>query len=165
MQTDHLTGKDAFHIHHVEADPFTYTPPFSFTVGLGKSNLPELIVFALNADVSEEILRRLIDQLLFDGVVLVDGATIERVATVKLKVRELGQNLYGNFLPNTGRYAEKNRMQLKVFQLVLPDPNGRFPGDVGCDAMTSYSQIIEAFIRAPSDSISLTFNKEPKIRF
>lgn len=165
MQTSHLTGKDGFDIYHIDADPLAYTPPFSFTVGLGNSNLPELIVFALNADVAEEILRRVIGQLLVGRMILVDGANIERAATVQLRARELGQNLYGNFLPHTVRHAEKSEMPLKVFQLVLPDPNGRFPGDVGCDAVTSYSQTIEAFMRTASDSLSVEFRNEPKIRF
>jgi len=140
-------------------------PPFSFTQGLGDYELPELIVFSLNPDVSEELLGRVINQMLEGALVLVDGMAVENAATVQLKARELDANLFNSFVVPSFSPSTKHRILTKFFQIVLPDKNGRFPGDVGCDTIMNYSQTIEALLEGATDSLPAQGDQGFKIRF
>ena len=165
MQIRHPIKNSHVRIKHVEVDPVAYMPPFSFSLGMSEIALPELIVFALSAEVAEEILERVMLQLFDDNLVLVDGAYIEKAAAVQLKSREISPGQFFGFAASHIEQYEKRASPGRFFQLVLPDSNGRFPGDEGCDAITNYSQTIEILLQDDPDRFLTPGSRGSKIRF
>lgn len=165
MQNRHPMKNSRVRIKHVDVDPVAYIPPFSFSLGMSEVDLPELIVFALSAEVAEEILERVILQLFDGSLMLVDGAYIERAAAVQLRAREISPGQFFGFAASHIEQCEKRASPGRFFQLVLPDSNGHFPGDEGCDAITNYSQTMEILLQDDPDRFLTRGSRGSKIRF
>lgn len=99
--------------------------PFTYTVGLARLGRPELIVYGLPPDVAGHMLN-----VLADGPAPEPGADV--IVWDALAVRCLP------VLPERRAEAEVNTARrlygdVDVWQVVFPDPAGRYPGEDGCE--------------------------------
>ena len=113
-----LLAKFGYFIHHVRPDKATLYAD-SHTHGLKKSrNHPELqAVLPLHPDILHQILHNAV-RVIDTGEHLQNDTYISGILdTYKVHIR--------SYMGEKGSY----------FRLILPDPNGKFPGDPGCNPL------------------------------
>lgn len=107
-------------------------PAFYYTIGLHeKLGLPELLLIGnFEEQVSTEILQRMSDAMTKHGTMFVDGAHVDNGGKYPLVVYNtsaIAQKRYT--FQATNFYGHEDYM---VQQILIPDPNGRYPTDKVC---------------------------------
>lgn len=103
-------------------------PGFTYTIGLRPQFGFELIIFGLPYNYAGYFLNELSDWIR-NGFEIKDGVLVEELANLPLLVKEADHRARG-YVCQADRYYEAD---VKTFQLVLPDKNGKFPGEKGYD--------------------------------
>ncbi|GIJ08407.1 DUF4262 domain-containing protein [Micromonospora andamanensis] len=113
---------------HPHADDTDHHAPFAYTVGLTAHNHPELLVAGLDPAISQHLLNdlaaRVYDraerfthgQRIGDLIAGYDAVVIDGTPTAQL---------------HPGAAIARYGQQVRVQQVVWPDPEGRFPWDAG----------------------------------
>lgn len=100
---------------------------FSYSIGLTERGYPELFMCGF----STALMASLIDAGAEQIAHLRDGELADQIAQVPLAIRALPEEPTNTeYLIQAQRYYERT---VRAFQIVLPDVNGRFPWDPGCD--------------------------------
>lgn len=123
--------------------------PFNYTIGLTERGLPELIIFGLPGTAAHQLLRCAIADIERDGEIS-DGALTDQVLRDYLCVyRELPRALASveHMCWADAYYAD--RQDVRMFQVVWPDRNGRFPWEAGCETAACQCEIIDWRQRPP----------------
>ena len=106
---------------------------FMFTIGNTERNIPELIVFGTHeqvlcnraSDMMEKIMRE-------DGTVFKGGDTLSIGSRHPLQIVDVTYHPdVENYTPELLSYYKKHTY--KLFQLLVPDHHGRYPGDPECE--------------------------------
>jgi hypothetical protein len=122
-----------FHLQGVFGGDDPPRVAFTYTVGLiEKHDHPELVIFALDYDIAAQLLTTAVERIQ-RGERFVDGQRLEHIVANDLVLRCRG--VPANRAPYrlSAARAFYERDDLPVLQLVLPDPNGRFPDATDCD--------------------------------
>lgn len=109
-------------------------PPYSYTSGLVLKDIPDLIIFGLDGDLSEKMMRS-VSQLHVSSWpysdLAVDG--IFEGYDLALRPVDLAAAL-DSFMLNTRRYAERRGLSpAGAVQIFWPDANNILPYENGCD--------------------------------
>ena len=134
-------------VHLTEPDP-PGSQPFMYTIGNHEHGLPELLVVDTDSDVIADILNRLGK---FQRVRRIGFADEERISIGgKFPVRivdagEIGRSQYASFV---GMYYDTDDYEVR--QVIIPDPQGRWPDTPGCDLPYARQPILSKFGRAPN---------------
>jgi hypothetical protein len=122
----------------IKIPPSHGQPSSAYTIGLTeKHRHPELLMVGLDVGMMHELLNVAAGHIK-DGDVYEDGSTSDRIIEgfpVHFKelpigeARQWARAASERYRPNTFR----------LLQVVLPDPNGRFPWDADCDS--AYARI------------------------
>jgi len=127
--------------------------PFLYTIGLTEMDLPELVIFGLDQPTARAIAERAMEklkQLKRSGHPIQDGLIGDQViAGSPVVFREIPWGKAASYVRVAkARYQRK----LEVMQIVLPDANGRFPWEPGCD---------EQFVSLQSEAVKYQNNIPP----
>ncbi len=129
-----------------------HEPPFRYTVGLIRTfHQPEFVVFGLDADVSYELLKTLIEELESGGSFSAHHVHEVRLhdAKFKLDFRLVHVTQHPLYLGYAMGFCRTNSLgELSALQVFWADRRGEFPFDVGCD--------LDVYQRQPRLDISLT---------
>lgn len=117
-------------------------PPFFYTVGLAQRHrLPELVVCGLPVDTAQRLLNDLAQRLLRGDLVLAPGTLVPEVFTqYPAKFRFLGPDAVQRHLKVACALSEQTP---QAWQLLWPDPDGRFEGDTGVDVRMVKAQDLD----------------------
>jgi hypothetical protein len=112
---------------------------FMYTTGLTGGDHPELVITGLPADAAHGVLAAAVD-VIRGGTPLVPGRDYEGIAAgFPVRFREVDQDNCTHPLSVTTLYYGK---RVPALQLLWPDPEGRFPGEPGCDPVMAAVQDI-----------------------
>lgn len=113
--------------------PSETTPAFSYTIGLLEKGLPDIIILGVDGEVAHSLLHALYDKIGGDKAqdILFNGSVVEEVANMPLKLVEVDDKYISQYLIQAGVYYET--YNIRVMQLLWPDPNGVFPDESGFD--------------------------------
>ena len=126
-------------------------PAFSYTVGLAANGRPDVFMIGLPSNLSMALLNQCASNLLKKDVDTSDRALVEEVAQTPLAFREDADGLVEGLASVRRRVLQNlNLEDVGFVQLVVPDPNGKFPWDDGCDQSYISLQSPYAFSRSSS---------------
>lgn len=115
-------------------------PSFSYTIGLAKVNLPDLVIMGVHQSVGANILNDVQLKLKSGEFRGFDGEILKLTPqSPLLKLRELHEHDVKNVMIATIRYSQETGVPMKFMQVIFPDENGSFPEDQNCDP--EYSRI------------------------
>lgn len=123
-------AKYGFHMLGVfgtEDDP---QPSFTYTIGLFRQYGYELIIFGLPYEYAGQAMHR-VYALLKQGQELKPGESVDIDFNFPLLVMEADEKARGYVCQADNYYGEP----VRTLQLVLPDRNGKYPGEVGYDVL------------------------------
>lgn len=134
---------------------YDHEPPFRYTVGLMRTfHQPEFIVFGLDADVSYELLKSLIEGLTSGRSFNARNILEIRLpdAKFKLSFRLVHVTQHPLYLGYAMGFCRNNSLgELSAIQVFWADLRGKFPFDAGCD--------LEVYQRQPRLDVSLTLSE------
>lgn len=136
-EAERLRQEHGFYIQVVggRGDPLPL-PTFAYTVGLtAKAAHPELVIVGMPSAVASALLNDLGRTIIAGGRALRAGEDLEDLLTngYKVRVRECPS-------PLAAAMGQGPTTSGDPFQLLLPDPAGRFPGDRDVDPRWERSQ-------------------------
>lgn len=100
----------------------------TYTVGLSKVGLPELVIFGVGMRPATMILNTAVE-MLSQGKIQPD-VPVSEIANLPSVFKEVKPEVAGEFLNFARIFANKDP---KTLQLVIPDPMGKFPWDEDFD--------------------------------
>lgn len=111
-----------------------HTPSFSYTIGLSKLGLPEILAIGLPIDVAQSVLNNAASRLKAKEISIKPQDPIEELANLPLAFRQDTPSKSLRWLSKgaTRWTTEHGGPPPSVIQLVYPDERGRFPWDPGC---------------------------------
>lgn len=106
-------------------------PPYAYTVGLSADDAyPEIVTMGLDPDTSQGVLNGLARKLLDGQIVLEEAKDYNEIfEQFPARFRKLSSEDSLVFLKVA--QAFNNRNTLQAWQLLWPDPQGKFPGEDG----------------------------------
>lgn len=123
------------------------TPQFTYTLGLSKAGLPELIVFGLRPELAQHVLNDIASRLLKrtadeNRQSPVMGEPLNDVlgGGMRVVLLEVTPEVSAQYLHWARRFANDGGYALNVWQLVWPDGSGRLPWEAGFDQKFSTIQ-------------------------
>jgi hypothetical protein len=106
-------------------------PQYSYTVGLARKGVPELIMLGLDADTSRAALNRLAQKLIA-GDQVANGDRLDQIISVYAVVpRELSSAIAAKHMKFAKLFAQNQPW--KALQVYWPDPSGIFPWEADYD--------------------------------
>lgn len=109
--------------------------PFNYTVGLMENfTHPELLIVGIDPRLAHQLLSAAVERIR-DGEAFTDGsetASLTEGAT-RVTFRALTPEQVAATMGLARRYYVGND-DVAALQVLLPDPNGYFPGEEGCDS-------------------------------
>lgn len=122
---------------------FDNEPPFLYTIGNHEWGLPELLIVGDSDDTFAHVLNRL-SQMMRDPKrgAFRHGELVSLGGKFPIKVVDASARAKQEFTLVVGHYygTENYRVQ----QIVLCDPQGKFPGDPGCAEPYASQQVLAA---------------------
>jgi Domain of unknown function (DUF4262) len=104
-------------------------PPFAYTIGNCLVGLPELLVLGM-AD--NDLLNRLSEMMIDRGHGFDDGELVSLGGLHPVKViNATSEAVKDEYTFQVANFTERD--DYDVLQIVIPDRNGRFPGDPKCE--------------------------------
>jgi hypothetical protein len=104
-------------------------PTFSYSIGNHTRGLPELLIIGLSPNVALTLINRISDVGDLDNVK--DGEIINTTGPLGLKAIRCGWRAKEEYTVQASRYFGHDDYGL--LQLLVPDTQGRYPGELGCD--------------------------------
>lgn len=135
---DHMDAMIATHGWAVQAvfDPEGKEPSFTYTVGLSRSVLPELIVFGLPGRVAHQFLSHAREYMAEHGMPPLDTDMDEFAEGLPTRFVLVPREKADEFM-----FAALDRYpDYTAIQIVWPDEHGRFPWDAECDPAVKDAQ-------------------------
>ena len=109
----------------------TFPMNFAYTIGNHEKGFPELLVIGPSGEESMGLLNALSTLMIERGTSFYDGETVQLIgAGVALKMRAVGQLAKSQFTTQVTAYYQEAAYDVQ--QVVIPDPNGRYPSEPGC---------------------------------
>ena len=110
------------------------SPSFAYTIG-NWPRFPELLIIG-TAD--GRVLNTLSDMMIKRGVTFADGELVNVGGTLPVKIINADHRAQDEYTIQAGQHF--GHENYRVLQALIPDRNGRFPGDPECPAAVfSYS--------------------------
>lgn len=117
--------------------------PFIYTIGNSTKGLPELLVIGFADSRFGSLLNHICDVQRERGA-FKDGQLIDIGGKVPLKAVLANEVAKTEYTIQVGRYLESE--EYEVIQLLVPDPQGRFPGDPSCDEPYASVPVLRAVL-------------------
>lgn len=108
-------------------------PGYSYTVGLSKRGLPEMLIVGLDQKFAQTILNNAVAKLVDGKITGRPGELVSELANLPLAPRFSSDGVIEEFALGARRYARETGSSMTLIQLVLPDRTGLFPWDARCD--------------------------------
>ena len=106
-------------------------PAFFYTIGNALKGLPELLLVGnFPPNIASGILNDFGQKMREDNKPLVEGL-VDIGWSFPFKVRNAGGDVRDRFTIQAGRFLD--REDYDVQQIMVCDPEGKYPGDEGCD--------------------------------
>jgi hypothetical protein len=102
-------------------------PPFSYTIGNSPRGLPELLVFGMS---NGQILDVLSDMMIERGRAFDDGELVHLGGACPIKMICADWRAKDDYTVQAGVHYHTEHYDVQ--QVLIPDPDGRFPDDPGC---------------------------------
>jgi hypothetical protein len=110
---------------------------FMYTTGLTSGDHPELVITGLPPAAAHGVLAEAVE-VIRSGTPLAPGRDYAGIAAgFPVRFRDVDQDACRHPLSVTTRFYGK---RVPALQLVWPDPQGRFPGEPGCDPAMAAAQ-------------------------
>jgi len=138
-------------VQAVFGDPESGTPALAYTIGLSGKGLPDVLVLGLPVQHASEILDGVARQLVADASKASHGTLIHEVANLPLKVVAADQLHAQHFAKISQDFAEAQGGDATLVQILIPDINGIFPGEPGCDPQIEAMQDLRLHLPAVED--------------
>jgi hypothetical protein len=103
-------------------------PPFSYTIGNHLKGLPELLVIGTAQGVFLNTLSHL---MIAAGHGFEDGETVRMLGSKEVKLIRASAAAREEYTIQAGEHF--GHQNYSVMQVLMPDKQGRFPGEDGCD--------------------------------
>jgi Domain of unknown function (DUF4262) len=112
---------------------------FMYTTGLTTGDHPELVIAGLPPETAHGLIAAAVG-VIRSGVPLAPGRDYAEIATgFPVRFAEVDQDACEHPLSVTNRHYGR---RVPALQLLWPDPEGRFPGEDGCDPKMAAAQNI-----------------------
>ncbi|WP_432833036.1 DUF4262 domain-containing protein [Dactylosporangium sp. CA-092794] len=121
-------GWAVIHILPTDDEPDTATP-FAYTVGLTAHGYPELLIAGLPPEIAHDLLNDLAARVYDKAERFSHGQRISDLIAGYEAVLVEGEPT-DDLLPGVA-IARYGREQVRLLQVIWPDPQGRFPWDAG----------------------------------
>jgi len=125
-----LVARYGWAVQHVLPGSADEEPAFSYTVGLSRVGLPELVVFGHGQDCAHDLLNAVAGRL-WDGAPYRDDELVDDVlvrgALMLVRAVDTTRHLVWAHALAAGRWP------VEAWQLVLPDAEGRWPWEPGSE--------------------------------
>jgi len=122
------TGWAAIHVFPTADMPNLI--PFTYTVGLTSSSLPEIILFGMGARQAHAVIASAIENI--DLSMVKEGNSYDEVGNLPVEFRNLPSSAVEEYLCQASSFYT-NRSLVRAHQLVWPDAKGRFPWHTDCE--------------------------------
>jgi hypothetical protein len=105
--------------------------PFFYTIGLTEQELPELLLIGGFApEDGAAVLNWLGEAMRERGRPFNDGEIMDWGGRLPVKVVDAGDEARNEYVIQAGEFYQTD--QVRVMQVLIPDTEGRFPGEPGC---------------------------------
>jgi hypothetical protein len=151
MMRDDIRAKIASHIkshgQHVvcvgrtPGDPVDFLP-FAYTIGNHKAGLPELLLIRESGEFVVRILNILGELQRERGSGFRHGELVDFTARLPCRVVDAGSTGRTEYAVQAGVYYRTESFEVR--QILLPDREGRYPGDPGCEPPYSEQPVLTA---------------------
>lgn len=108
-------------------------PSYSYTVGLSKRGLPEMLIVGVDQKFAQTILNNAVAKLVDGKITGRKGELVSELANMPLAPRLSSDGVIEEFALGARRYARETGHSMSLIQLVLPDRTGLFPWDAECE--------------------------------
>lgn len=137
-------------VQSVFADAERGIPEFSYTIGMAKRGLPEIMIFAVEPRMAQFMLNDAAQKLVDGELKPEEGALVPELANVPLRVKTLSETQFEAFGNMARLHGEISGVPVTSILLQFPDQAGLFPGEPGCDPLMIKLQDVDslAFIKA-----------------
>ncbi len=115
------------------------SPAFTYTAGLETTfNHPEIVIYGIEPRIAGHLLHAAVD-VIRDGAAFKAGGRYERIAEkYSMVFLDIRDSLARNKFPVA--FQSQPGCEVRVLQMVWPDPNGKFPWQTGYDQRYSSLQ-------------------------
>ena len=115
-------------------------PPFAYTIGNALKNLPELLVIGTS---DAGFLNDLSQMMIEAGMPFADGHLV-RIGGARLPVKLIRADpvAQDEYTIQAGEF--RGHDDYAVMQVLIPDREGRYPGDAGCQEPWSRFPVLHA---------------------
>lgn len=124
-----LYGQHVVGVGHSHGDPADFLP-FAYTIGNHGVNLPELLVIGGSGELHARILNIVGQTQRERGDAFRHGEMVDFTAALPARIVEAGRKGCEEYAVQAGVYYGADIFEVR--QVLLPDQNGRYPGDPGC---------------------------------
>jgi len=135
-------GQHLASVHADEDSPSDFEP-FIYTIGNHELGMPELLFVGANGDLQGNILNILGQLQRGRGYALTVGEIADFTARFPALILDAGPRGRDEFAIQVGVYYGIENFE--VYQVLLPDQNGKYPGDPEC--LPPYSEQPLLFVR------------------
>ena len=131
MVMDKLRGSIAINImaHGQHLMMVGGNPPFIYTIGNHLHNLPELLVIGCPMSMGH-VVNLLCDRMRTQGTPFDNGGLVDIGGKVPLKIINAHPVVKDEYTIQAGQYFGTE--DYAVQQILIPDLEGRYPGEAGC---------------------------------
>lgn len=112
-----------------KGDPADFLP-FVYTIGNHQLGLPELLLIGQSDDLFVSIVNAVGEVQREGGKAFTHGERVDFSARLPALIVEAGQRGRDEYAVQAGVYYGTDNFEVR--QILLPDRNGRFPGEAGC---------------------------------
>lgn len=124
-------GQHIVLVQRSDGDPPDFQP-FVYTIGNNDAGLPELLLIGDADEVYGRIVNILGQIQRERGTPFTVGELVDFTATLPARIIDAGRKGRKEYAVQAGVYY--GRQDIAVMQVLLPDRNGRYPGDPDCEA-------------------------------
>jgi hypothetical protein len=123
-------GQHLVKVFLTDDDP-PHALPCIYTIGNHERRLPELLIVAFNDGQDADILNHLAEMQRKRGTAFRHGEEVSLGGTYPVRIVAAGQRARDEYAVQIGVYYHTESYDVR--QVLYCDPNGRFPGDPGCE--------------------------------
>lgn len=106
------------------------SPPFSYSTGLARLGLPEILVFGLSPQNAGQLINIVGRMMRDDGVRFELETPYEEISAYPMIFRRLPDSAKAEYMRVTGTVCGP---EFEALQMIWPDPKGCFPWEAGFD--------------------------------
>jgi hypothetical protein len=137
----HDHGQHLVGVAPASGDPIDFLP-FIYTIGNHGAGLPELLLIGGSGDVHGRILNVLGKIQRERGSGFQHAELVDFTARLPARIADAGQRGRDEYAVQASVYYKTDKFEVR--QVLLPDPNGRYPGDPGCQPPFSKQPVLSS---------------------